>query len=143
LTTISGWFRVANETLERYQMEKVAKEEKEWQTARAKYVEELKDELAELSAKCPHKVGYYTEKERSKEALDLMDFVYARFPPNKENFTKPVPTDKEDFSCVKKALQKAVTHYHPDRQMKYGMKWKVLCEEICKELTKLYEHFKG
>ena len=42
------------------------------------------------------------------------------------------------------SLQKAVIHYHPDKVdvKEHGMKWKVLCEEIEKILTRKYESYK-
>lgn len=45
---------------------------------------------------------------------------------------------------IKKALQKAILHYHPDKSEpeKNGMKWKILSEEITKYLTSRYELLK-
>ena len=44
----------------------------------------------------------------------------------------------------KKLLTKALGVYHPDKvdEKVYGMKWKVLCEEITKMLTFHYEETK-
>ena len=52
--------------------------------------------------------------------------------------------EKDAEVYMKKALQKAILHYHPDKSEpeKNGMKWKVLTEEITKFLTKRYECFK-
>lgn len=46
---------------------------------------------------------------------------------------------------LKKIFQKAVVVYHPDKQdvEEYGMKWKVLCAEITKVFTNIYEAYKG
>ena len=52
--------------------------------------------------------------------------------------------EKDAKDNMKKALQKAILHYHPDKSEleKNGMKWKVLTEEITKFLTKRYEYIK-
>ena len=52
--------------------------------------------------------------------------------------------EKDAKDNMKKAFQKAILHYHPDKSEpeKNGMKWKVLTEEITKFLTKRYECFK-
>jgi hypothetical protein len=43
---------------------------------------------------------------------------------------------------MKKLLQKAIVHYHPDKQANYPRKWQVLCEEITKALNALYCEYK-
>ena len=45
---------------------------------------------------------------------------------------------------MKKCLQTAVVHYHPDSVdvEKEGKKWKVLSEEITKMFTQRYERYK-
>jgi len=71
--------------------------------------------------------------------------IYKEFPPKRKDQElkgkkqKTVPHDE-----VKKRLQKAILHYHPDKQdeKEHGMKWKVLCEEITKLFTRRYECFK-
>ena len=78
-----------------------------------------------------------------KSHEDVLKFVYKKFPPKdklkKLNLPNPVSHEK-----MKKCLQKAVCHYHPDNVdgEKHGKKWKVLSEEICKVLTQRYEQMK-
>jgi hypothetical protein len=45
-------------------------------------------------------------------------------------------------TTVKSFLMKAITHYHPDRQVPFGLEWKVLCGEITKYLNVRYMGFK-
>ena len=76
--------------------------------------------------------------------------LYLRHPPKNEDHK--LPSDLPDISNgiqaynseLKTILRKAIIHYHPDRcnVEKHGKKWKVLCEEICKMLTRRYESFK-
>lgn len=72
--------------------------------------------------------------------------MYKTYPPtNPANKLEGVPDQGPmDPSDLKKVLQKAVVHYHPDRVdvEKFGKKRKVLCEEITKYLTRRYESFK-
>ncbi|KAI5059806.1 hypothetical protein GOP47_0026125 [Adiantum capillus-veneris] len=38
----------------------------------------------------------------------------------------------------KAILRKAISHYHPDLNIRYGDEWKIFCEEICKLLNLKY-----
>ena len=75
----------------------------------------------------------------------LLLFIYKTFPPKNDTHRLPEedkmksPNKKE----IQKILQKAVLHYHPDKQNaeEHGMKWKVLCNDITKLLTSRYESY--
>ena len=49
-----------------------------------------------------------------------------------------------DSETKKKAMQKTILHYHPDKQdvEEHGRKWQVLCDEITKRLAIRYESCK-
>ena len=86
-------------------------------------------------------------KDKWEESGDkFLMFVYEAHPPKitckvpKRSNVIGQPKDK-----LKKLFQKAVINYHPDKQdvERFGMKWKVLSEEITKLLTNFYEVYKG
>lgn len=103
-------------------------EEKKKNQEREKTIKLLKKELEELN-------------KHTEDATDLLKFVYERFPPKNPEHVLAAGY-KEN---MKKALCKAIQHYHPDRinVKDHGIKWKVLCEEITKRLTNKYECWKG
>ena len=79
--------------------------------------------------------------------INLFHFSH---PPKKKKHALPRKLPKlsdgqEKYNkAMKDLFKKAVVHYHPDRSEPdvNGVKWKVLCEEICKVLTGRYERFK-
>ena len=74
----------------------------------------------------------------------LFRWVYKTYPPKRKThkLVHEKNLEKQPYAEMKKIFQKAVTHYHPDRQKAHGEKWVVLCEEITKVLTAKYEKFK-
>jgi hypothetical protein len=75
----------------------------------------------------------------SSDVYAFLKHIYTKHPPKIGNFKydeKAVTADN-----VKKCVMKAITHYHPDKQVLFGMEWKILCEEIAKCLTRRYEQF--
>ena len=113
-------------------------------------MEELKPELDKLKA-CLADTKFSTTEE-ARKMYGMLKSIYKTFPP-KIKGKQPAKLLEVKFDGgytdakkaeLKKAYLKAVTHYHPDRQMEeHGIKWKVLAEEICKELTRRYEIMKG
>ncbi len=100
-------------------------------------LQELKDEIKALKdAKTK-----FTDND-----AELLLHIYKVFPP--KNTTHKPPPEKEikemDKKDLKKVYQKAVLHYHPDKQdkEKYGRKWQGLCDEITKIITGVYEAYK-
>jgi hypothetical protein len=77
--------------------------------------------------------------------LFTINFYNPKHTYNKEHKLEGVPdVGAMEGADLKKLLQKAVVHYHPDRidVEKFGKKRKVLGEEITKYLTRRYESFK-
>lgn len=63
----------------------------------------------------------------------FVDMIYAEYPPRDGK-------QKYDRGNLKKTVQRAISHYHPDKQDEdaHGGEWLVICDEICKELTRIY-----
>lgn len=112
--------------LKKYQEETITHEQEEQYKAKEKIKEEMKDELDQIKKK--------------PNNIEFLKCVYNRYPPKNETFK--LMEDAEEN--IKKALQKAVIHYHPDKSEpeKNGMKWKIMSEEITKYLTSRYEVLK-
>ena len=93
--------------------------------------------------RCNSLLKFLLQEYECKGNEDVLKFVYKKFPPKdkKKKLNLPNPVSHEK---MKKCLQKAVCHYHPDNVdgEKHGKKWKVLSEEICKVLTQRYEQMK-
>ena len=85
--------------------------------------------------------------ERGKGKVELLRYIYEIYPPRwKEDCTLPdtLPDEKAEASEWKPIFKAAVIHYHPDKTNVEtdGKRWKVLCEEISKILTGIYESMK-
>lgn len=68
----------------------------------------------------------------AKEAF--IEYVYANHPPKD-------PSKKLNAKLsLRKQMQKALSHYHPDKQSisQHGAQWCLICEEVCKEITRMY-----
>jgi len=84
----------------------------------------------------PLYISFYSEK----GVPELLKYLYTKYPPKVSyEFNEE---DMEERIGHKQVLMKAITHYHPDRQVNFGLEWKVLCGEITKILTVRYETFK-
>ncbi len=101
------------------------------------WLQELKPDLKKLeeanSTYCGNDTGF-------------IQHIYKTFPPKNKHHKLPAAAKLEamDRLEVKKVLQKAVLHYHPDKvdAEKHGIKWKLLCEDITKQFTRRYECYK-
>lgn len=88
------------------------------------------------------------EKADEKDSQEFLRYVYRVFPPKNKEHKLEGGLKKKGFHVehdkLKKILQKAVVHYHPDKvdTEKHGKVWKVLSEEITKRLTRRYERMK-
>ena len=64
-----------------------------------------------------------------------MEYVYENHPPKdpSKQLIRRLPLQKQ--------MQKALSHYHPDKQKvaAHGPNWCLICEEICKEITRMYK----
>lgn len=133
--TSQDWYKDCTTALQRYQEEARQRDDEEKQKARAGFLEALSEELGDIEA-------------YKASAVDLITHVYDNYPPKNPSWQKPsdeamnkweeLEKDSKDY---KKLLVKALSVYHPDKvdENLYGMKWKVLCEEITKMLTYHYE----
>mmetsp|Transcript_10167 Transcript_10167/g.18332 ORF Transcript_10167/g.18332 Transcript_10167/m.18332 type:complete len:573 (-) Transcript_10167:189-1907(-) len=72
-------------------------------------------------------------KKLTKE--QFMEYIYSR-----HQLKDPSKTLNSQLP-VKKQMQKALSHYHPDKQnlAQDGPEWCLICEEICKEITRMYK----
>lgn len=115
--------------LKKYQEETITHEQEEQNKAKEKIKEEMKDELDRIK-----------KTHERQNNIEFLKYVYNTYPPKNE--TLKLMEDAEEN--IKKALQKAVIHYHPDKSEpeKNGMKWKIMSEEITKYLTSRYEVLK-
>lgn len=78
--------------------------------------------------------------EGRKDAESFLRYIYQEHPnadPRKQ------PGEMFNSKIGKQTLKKAMSHYHPDVNGKYGKEWQVLCEEIFKVLNNKYEYYKG
>ena len=78
------------------------------------------------------------------QVVPLLEFIYKTWPPKKKEnkLNKDVKGDKKVKNA--KMLRQALLHYHPDKQTKEGegLRWFIMCEEICKILNEKYEPLK-
>lgn len=137
--TSQTWFKDCTSALKRYQDEARARDEQEKQKQRAKFMEELGEELEDIRA-------------YKSRAIPLIKHLYLNYPPKILRWKKPSDEEMEKWESVerkskeyKKLLVKALSVYHPDKvdENHHGKKWKVLCEEITKMLTFHYEGTKN
>lgn len=136
--TSHQWYKDCTAALKRYQDEARERDEQEKQKARAKFMEELSTELEDL-------------RSRKSSAISFIKHLYLNYPPKTPSWKKPSDDEMKKWKSMdkkskdyKKVLTKALGVYHPDKvdEKVYGMKWKVLCEEITKMLTFHYEETK-
>lgn len=136
--TSVDWYKVCITTLQRYQEEVRQRDEEEKLKVRSKFLEELKEELADI-------------KKNNTSAIALIKHVYSNHPPKSTSWEKPSDDDMAKWDSLergtkeyKKVLIKALAVFHPDKvdDKEHGMKWKVLSEEITKMITHYYENTK-
>mmetsp|Transcript_1478 Transcript_1478/g.3811 ORF Transcript_1478/g.3811 Transcript_1478/m.3811 type:complete len:465 (+) Transcript_1478:391-1785(+) len=86
------------------------------------------DELTARAEQCAKRIKQVTHSTER-----LLDMVYSEYPPQngKQRYTA---------GTLKKAVQRAMAHYHPDKQdaATNGDDWVAICDEISKELTRHY-----
>ena len=132
------WFKVCKETLNALQQEFAEEEEAEKQPEREKYHKMLETEMVDLKR-------LYTEWNSSSLDKDMLTYIYKTYPPTNKNHQMVFSKRKEwDADIKKKALLKAIQHYHPDKVDVdvHGLKMKYLSEEVTKVLTNRYENAK-
>ncbi|XP_071949809.1 uncharacterized protein [Antedon mediterranea] len=132
--THKDWYQVCAQTLESYQVQTVAEETTAWMKEREETLEKLKLVIA--------KFKYMDDK------YDCLVYIYKNHPPKNAEHKLPEDLPKKskiEETRLKKLVQKAIVHYHPDNNSieKYDKEWHVLCEEITKVLTHKYNCMKG
>lgn len=111
-----------------------AEEDEKWVNQRKKYLDSLAGELEELRR---HEAGDTLQ--------ELLDFLFVAHPPVHLASQPTKPDVGDTHNSRMRALQKAVTLYHPDRvsREKHGTRYFVLMEEITKCLNRMYNEAKG
>ncbi|XP_052812133.1 uncharacterized protein LOC128239523 isoform X2 [Mya arenaria] len=132
---LEDWFQEATTSLAEYQSETVQAEEERKAAEKKEVLKTLEKEIKLLDSKV------------DVSHDEFLKFVYNKFPPKDKSkkLVLPKQTESDRLTKIKKTLQKAVVHYHPDSidEKLEGQKWKVLSEEITKCLTRRYETMKG
>ena len=134
------WYQVAKKGIEEDNKRNEGFNAAEIARQREPILLKLKSELAAIETA----VASFSGRDYSAHAVLL--HLYSKHPPKVENFTfDPAALDKDQSEDVKKALMKAITHYHPDRtyNKSAGIDWLILCEEITKTLNNCYCRYKG
>ena len=136
--TSCDWYKECISAIQRYQEEVRQRDDEEKRKIRAKYLDELKDELEDI-------------KKNNTSAIALIKHVYSNYPPKSANWEKPSDEEMKKWETLqlgtkeyKKLLVKALAIFHPDKvnDDEHGIKWKVLSEEITKMITNYYENTK-
>ena len=135
---LDKWYKDCTATLKRYQDEARARDEEERQKSRAKFIEDLADELKDL-------------KDHNSGAISFIKHLYVNYPPKISSWVKPGEEDMKKWDSLvirskeyKKLVLKVLAFYHPDKvdEKEHGKKWKILCEEITKMLNLHFERTK-
>ncbi|MCO5589339.1 hypothetical protein L7F22_043305 [Adiantum nelumboides] len=122
------WYQYCLEKVKAHQEKVAAEEEEKHEKDRQPVIQRLKAKIEALN------------REASKGAEALLKHVYEAHPhPDLNRNVVPLIGSKDK---VKASLKKAILHYHPDSNVQHGEDWKVLCEEICKELNVTYTVYK-
>ena len=126
---LESWFLEAQALYQdlRVKLDKV--DEEKVQSSRAQVMEELKPEMKKLA-------------EAKNMMLDeFVNFLFENFPPkHKKNAKKPSVENMHDPSKKKKVYITLCSYYHPDKidESKFGLKYKVMCEEVAKVVNERY-----
>jgi len=135
--TTEPWYKVATDTLLEYQKKTILYQESLKEEERQKYLKELEPEMKILNEA---RNSLFTKD------VEFLLLVLEKFPPKVTvKIEEKGKLDKMQRCELKKVFQRIVVHYHPDRQHNsdIGMKWKILCGEITKMFTSIYEMYKG
>jgi len=132
------WYKDAVDGLETIRQEKLAFDLKEVQEQRSPTLEILKPDLDAITA------AIKTSSAKRPQALKLLRHIYEKHPPKIEGAELKPGLDYENNAEMKKALLKATTHYHPDKQINKtsGLEWYIMCEEIMKLINEYHSYFK-
>jgi dTDP-4-amino-4,6-dideoxygalactose transaminase len=122
------WFLESKQALDRFQQDILKEEEEKAKKEKGPILEKLAPVLKEIKAA------------DEKSMYNLLAHIYTKHPPKVQHDYVEKDVNSEN---IKRTIMKAIRNYHPDKQMLFGMEWRVLCEEITKCLTVRYETIKG
>ncbi|XP_074641672.1 uncharacterized protein LOC141899326 [Tubulanus polymorphus] len=127
------WFQEAKAFVSKYQLEKQEEENKKWENLRKPFRDEIDAEIRKLD-----------ELANKRDEKKLLSYIYKTYPPKDKGVVVLPSGENWDMSTSKKAITKALIHYHPDKidMEKFGIKWKVICEEITKVLNNRFTCYK-
>lgn len=133
------WYQTAKKGIEAYRRRKEAFDQKEVDKQREPILLKIKPQLDAINA------AMNKFKGKMYRSHALLTHVYEKHPPKKGEGQNMKEVDKDDKDALKKALLKATCSYHPDKQYNKseGIEWRILCEEITKEINNLYDFMKG
>jgi hypothetical protein len=123
------WFQICLESIKQYQIKVIEEENSSYEAKREKVMHIIEDDLD------------YIRRKAQDGAYKFLEFIYKAFPPKDSKYRLNQPVTSHN---IRKCLQKAITHYHPDRNSidEYGTEWHFTADEITKNLTKFYELIK-
>lgn len=125
MTTVE-WYKRALDFLKEIQERKAQQEEKDFEKLKQKYQQELQPLCTEIN-----------QKSTSLETKEFLAYLYGKFPP-KNNLNASLDSSLN----LKKQVQNALIHYHPDKNQNEDEKWIVLVNEITVYLNSHYYKFK-
>ena len=113
------WYEASRKELHASEIESI-KEAEEEAKARRIMLEEVAAVVRQL-------------EEKAKEGkFQFLEYLYKTHPPKQTKF-KNHTLRRDDAS--KKIMTIAIRQYHPDKNMREGEKWKLLCDHITKYLN--------
>jgi hypothetical protein len=125
------WFSNTSALLQNMRDDAQKKEDEEWANRRHKFMLELNEELKML------------EEHIKDDNQAFVNFLFEKMPPTHRPDVQLEPLrDEANEKGWKKPLMKLLTTYHPDKLNNTDKKYRVLCEEICKELGRRYSKIK-
>ena len=126
---LERWFTEAQDLYRQLRIKLNQEDDEKVQSSRSQVMEELQPELKKL------------EEAKNLMLDEFVEFLFENFPPkHKKNAKKPKVEDLHDNAKKKKVYITLCSYYHPDKvdSTKFGMKYKVLCEEIAKVVNERY-----
>eukprot|EP00596_Hydrurales_sp_CCMP1899_P001986 CAMPEP_0119054278 /NCGR_PEP_ID=MMETSP1177-20130426/74965_1 /TAXON_ID=2985 /ORGANISM="Ochromonas sp, Strain CCMP1899" /LENGTH=511 /DNA_ID=CAMNT_0007034469 /DNA_START=1048 /DNA_END=2583 /DNA_ORIENTATION=- len=132
------WYKIAQRGVQEYRRRREGFDLSEIAKQREPFLLILKPKLEAMDAAIALFQG------KSYQAYSLLTHIYEHVPPkNGELLSENL--DKNDKEAMKKAIKKAICHYHTDMSSnkREGMEWLILCEEITKKLNNFYEYHKA
>ena len=126
---LETWFLEAQDLYQHLRVKLDKVDEEKVQNSRAEIMEKLKPEMEKLA-------------EAKNMLLDeFVNFLFENFPPkHKKNAKKPSVENMHDPAKKKKIYITLCSYYHPDKidESKFGLKYKVMCEEVAKVVNERY-----